>query len=75
VTSARPPGGAVRYQREQHECPSCGRLTTHVRAVRVADGWHSDWTCLNAVAGGCSDPPRPSRCRSEVPVPSAEADP
>lgn len=45
--------GAVRYQRERAWCAGCGAVVAHLRAVRVADGWHADWTCSAlATTGG-----------------------
>ena len=41
--------GAVSFQRERHWCGVCGRTETAVRAVRLSDNWHSDWTCVHAV--------------------------
>jgi len=56
---ADPPeaGGAVGYQREEHWCDGCRRVVPHLRAVRAADNWHSDWTCCALASTGEHAPP------------------
>lgn len=45
--------GAVLYQRQRAWCEGCRAVVAHLRAVRVADGWHADWTCSAlAMTGG-----------------------
>lgn len=50
--------GAVEFQRQLVYCPGCGGVVTHVRAVRLMDRWHSDWTCLALVKAGQHKTPR-----------------
>lgn len=54
--------GAVTYQREEQWCDDCGKVTSHVRAVRTSDNWHSDWTCAKEVTGKAHPKARAERC-------------
>ena len=44
--------GAASYQRESAWCDGCARSVPHLRAVRLADGWHGDWTCAALASTG-----------------------
>jgi len=62
--------GAVSFQRERHWCGECRRDRTAIRAVRLSDGWHSDWVCVHDAWPGMSLGPMPYRARPVEPVPT-----